>query len=263
MHVHEAGAGRPLLLLHGWSCHGGFFQRQFEGLENAARIIAPDLPGHGESGGESGLTVKDAARACADLLEERGLTDVIVAGWSMGALIAWAMLEGEQAHRIAGLAVIDMTPRVLNGGDWHLGLKGGIGADDNERILTAIETAWPAYAPHIAQRIFAAGIEPDPQLIAYARAETAAARPELIAPMWRSLTAQDFRQSLERIACPVRLAYGERSALYGPEVAHWQAARLQRSRLVPFARSGHAPHMEEHAAFNAMLEEMLAAPVSA
>ena len=41
---------RPLVLLHGWSCHGGFFRPQMEALGRMTRVIAPDLPGHGDCG---------------------------------------------------------------------------------------------------------------------------------------------------------------------------------------------------------------------
>uniref|UniRef100_UPI0013CFD02A alpha/beta fold hydrolase n=1 Tax=Acinetobacter baumannii TaxID=470 RepID=UPI0013CFD02A len=45
--IHEAGHGRPLVFLHGWSANGAFFVEQ-EGLAaRGFRTIAPDLPGHG------------------------------------------------------------------------------------------------------------------------------------------------------------------------------------------------------------------------
>ena len=66
LHIAETGTGRPLLLLHGWSCHGGFFAPQVEAFSERAHVIVPDLPGHGKTG-RSGpdLTIAAAADAVA------------------------------------------------------------------------------------------------------------------------------------------------------------------------------------------------------
>ena len=114
LHVREAGAGPPVLLLHGWACHGGFFHAQLEGLAIGLHVLAPDLPGHGLTGAAGvPLSIEAAADACADLLAARGLDRVLVVGWSMGAAVAWAMLERHGKARIAGLVVVDMSPRPL------------------------------------------------------------------------------------------------------------------------------------------------------
>ena len=44
-------------------------------------------------------------------------------GWSLGASVLWQLLAGPGRDRFAGAVVVDMTPRVLNEGDWTLGLS--------------------------------------------------------------------------------------------------------------------------------------------
>jgi len=258
LYVLETGSGRPLLLLHGWSCHGGFFSPQVAAFGDTCRVIAPDLPGHGRTGNSGpALTIEAAADAVAALLAERDLTDVVAVGWSMGTHVAYAMIERHGIARLSGLVVVDMTPKVLNGPDWHLGLSDGLDEARNRGVLKSIAGHWEEIAPRIAERVFARGLPADAELRAYAEREIAAADPALLAPMWASLTAQDFRHLMPAIDIPVLLAHGTCSALYGSDVARWQADRLPKGRVVAFDRSGHAPHLEEPAAFNEMLASVM------
>lgn len=44
-HCLDIGHGRPLVLLHGWAAHAGFFAPQATLAWSGLRVIAPDLPG--------------------------------------------------------------------------------------------------------------------------------------------------------------------------------------------------------------------------
>lgn len=46
----EAGSGRPLVMVPGWSQTAAQFEHQLAGLSDRYRVIALDLRGHGESG---------------------------------------------------------------------------------------------------------------------------------------------------------------------------------------------------------------------
>ncbi|PTW63397.1 pimeloyl-ACP methyl ester carboxylesterase [Breoghania corrubedonensis] len=260
LHIRENGVKSPqmlpVVLLHGWSCHGGFFDRQIEALADETLVIAPDMPGHGKTGDAIDLTIEAAADAVAALLEERRLDKIVLAGWSMGAHVAFALLERHGADRVAALLTEDMTPKVLNDEYWRLGTRNGNNAEHNVEVLAAIRAYWPTVGEKVAEGIFAEGLKPDPALLAYAKREMLAADPALIAPMWASLTEQDFRSLIAKIEIPVHLVSGSRSALYGRDVAEWQAARLKDATIHDFARSGHAPHLEEADAFTDVLRQL-------
>ena len=49
LHVESAGAGAPLVLLHGWALHGGIFAPLVAALARRHRVHVVDLPGHGHS----------------------------------------------------------------------------------------------------------------------------------------------------------------------------------------------------------------------
>ncbi len=180
----------------------------------------------------------------------RGVTLV---GWSMGAHVAYSLLQGSEADRISQLVVVDMTPKVLNDADWHLGVRSGIDAARSARAVAAMRADWPRYAPHVVENMFAPG--GGGSWRGYACAEIAKNDGALMASAWESLTAQDFRAFLPAIAVPTLIAYGGKSRIYAEDVARYQAAAIPGARIVRFDASGHSPHLEEAERFTEMLRD--------
>lgn len=251
---------RPVVLLHGWSCHGGFFYPQLSALAGETLVLAPDLPGHGRTADKAELTIEGAADTLATLLVENDLHDIVLVGWSMGAHVAYSLIERHGSERLSCLVVEDMTAKVLNDQGWNLGTRDGMTAERNAGILDAIVPNWSQLYPKIAKRIFAEGQDLKPDIFAFARDEIGKADPRLLQPMWRSLTNLDFRALLPAIDIPTHLVTGARSALYRYEVALWQAGRIPDATVHSFAASGHAPHLEEPEKFNALLLDLAAHP---
>ena len=89
--VVEAGKGKDLLLLHG---AGGHLPDDplIAALATKYRVVAPLLPGYGESTGEDGLRdMLDVTLHALDVMEALKLRKPIVAGHSMGGMIAAEM----------------------------------------------------------------------------------------------------------------------------------------------------------------------------
>lgn len=259
LHVRRAGRlrgdARPLVLLHGWSCHGGFFAPQLETLGRETLVLAPDLPGHGYSTNTRLRTIEAAADAVHTLLEEHDLREAVVVGWSMGALVAWSMIERHGEGRLASLVIEDMSPKVLNGPDWHLGTRNGLDPARNKVFMRALAAQWPRLAGATARRCLMA--DADPSLADWMEDEIRHADGEALCEMWTSLTQQDFRALVPEMRLPVTLAHGAGSQLYAPAVAQWLMQHLRRGRLVTFANSGHAPHLEESAHFSQILRDLV------
>lgn len=98
----RAGHGAPLVLLHGvglraeaWGAQLDTFARQYE-------VIAPDMPGHGES---PPLTAAPALDLYVDALATALPDGCCVAGHSMGAMIALRLAE-RFPERVAGVAAL-------------------------------------------------------------------------------------------------------------------------------------------------------------
>jgi pimeloyl-ACP methyl ester carboxylesterase len=251
----DRGAGRPIVLLHGMMAHGGFFPKQ-EALADNFRLIAIDLRGHGESRGDgSGLDVETLAGDVAELLDHLDLHDAIGIGWSLGASILWRLLSGASGRRFAGAVVVDMTPKVLNGEGWTLGLS----PDMCDARRQAMREDFEAFAIAAGSAIFAQPVREELlPLAAWAGREFAANDGAAIAAIWASLVQEDSRAALPGIEQPTVVVHGLHSQLYSPATADHIARALPKARAVPFASSGHAPHLEEPERFNALLHDFAA-----
>ena len=95
--VEDAGAGPPVVFVHGWSMSGRFFQRQLHGLSAGHRVVVPDLRGHGRSEKAlHGHTVPGYARDLQALLVQLGVHRPVLVGWSMGAMVASEFIGGRR-----------------------------------------------------------------------------------------------------------------------------------------------------------------------
>ncbi|MBP7334780.1 alpha/beta hydrolase [Niveispirillum sp.] len=256
----DRGSGRPLLLVHGWATHAGFFRPQMDGLSDRFRVISVDLRGHGRSRVAAGdLSIDLLARDVTELAAHLDLTDLLVVGWSMGAMVLWRALLDGLAPRVAGMVSIDMAPRVINGDDWDLGLRGSSAAKSARQTPAAMIANWSTVGPRVAGRIFAEGREADQAALRqWAEAEVAASDPVAMAQLWFSLTAQDFRSRLPLLSLPMLVTHGKLSRLYSPDTAAALAALLTHAITIGFDRSGHAPHLEEPDPFNSTLTRFAA-----
>jgi pimeloyl-ACP methyl ester carboxylesterase len=92
--VEESGQGDiPMLLIHGNSLCRGVFRNQMNGkIAENHRLIAFDLPSHGESSNAidptRSYTRPGFADAAVELLNKLGVTEAIVFGWSLGDISA-------------------------------------------------------------------------------------------------------------------------------------------------------------------------------
>ena len=253
----DEGRGQTIVLLHGWGMRKEAFDSQFSGLARRFRLIAPDFRGHGESSPvTAGDGIENLAADLNELLEHLDLHDVIIVGWSMGAMVAWALMQGPAERRVAGLVAIEMVPRILNDDSWRHGLRRGDDASAFASDIARMRDNWAKYAEEFVPRNSARGREKQSsallgQLSELVRDNDA----ECMALLWQSLSEQDMRQQVSELRVPSLITYGERSQLYDEAAFVWMVQNIPNSRRVGFTDSGHAPHMEESERFNAVLEQ--------
>ncbi|MHB1511269.1 MAG: 5-formyltetrahydrofolate cyclo-ligase [Acidimicrobiales bacterium] len=105
--VRDTGRELPaVLLLHGWgaSADTNFF-RVYPRLEDSYRVLALDHRGHGRGlRSKVTFTLEDCADDGAALLDELGIADAIVVGYSMGGPIA-LLLAQRHPQRCRGLVL--------------------------------------------------------------------------------------------------------------------------------------------------------------
>jgi len=249
----DKGEGRPLVLLHGLLAHGGFFQGQ-EPLAADHRLIIIDLRGHGDSPTDGTPSVERLAADVGELAGALDLEGAVGIGWSLGATVLWHVLAGPEGRRFAGAVVVDMTARVLNDEAWTLGLT----PEACAARTAAIGDDFTSFAENAGHAIFAQPVRPDLAALAdWAGAEFARNDPAAMSAVWASLLDQDMRAGIARIRQPTLIVHGGQSQLYGRATAAHLGSTLPDGRVVCLENSGHAPHLEEPDAFNALITEFV------
>jgi pimeloyl-ACP methyl ester carboxylesterase len=114
--VEESGQGEtPLVMIHGNSfCRGVFRHQLRSSLTANHRLIAFDLPGHGQSSNapdpKRTYTLSGFVDAVVELLGKLGINNAIVFGWSLGGLIGMEMIPrfpGLRGLMISGAPPVD------------------------------------------------------------------------------------------------------------------------------------------------------------
>ncbi|MGE4166574.1 MAG: alpha/beta fold hydrolase, partial [Xanthobacteraceae bacterium] len=111
--VVSRGRGRPVILLHGNSSSKSVWARQIRLLNRFKRsLIAPDLPGHGESDNardpQATYSFPGYAGVIRRLLDLNNYNEVDVVGWSLGGHIGLELLGTEP--RVRSLLIVGTPP---------------------------------------------------------------------------------------------------------------------------------------------------------
>ena len=91
LHYLTAGHGAPLVLLHGYAETSLMWRPIIPALAKRFTVIAPDLPGIGDSDiPADGLDMKSAAIRIHDLVKSLGVPKAEVVGHDIGLMVAYA-----------------------------------------------------------------------------------------------------------------------------------------------------------------------------
>jgi pimeloyl-ACP methyl ester carboxylesterase len=239
----EAGAGAPIVLVHGWAANGAFFRDLSTELAKTHRVLTLTLRGHpGSDQGSAALTIETLADDIAHFFEALDLKTATALGWSMGAMALWAA-QPRIVGGLSGLIIEDMAPRVINDATWAHGLASGYSAADVAGTVAEIGADWPAYVGRFAPRMFASTVR-RADLEAWAAGEMAKAAAPAMASFWTSMAAQDFRAALKRIVTPMLVIHGGDSQVYPDEATAFVAATAPNAKRVVMPGAGHVPHLE-------------------
>jgi pimeloyl-ACP methyl ester carboxylesterase len=258
----DAGRGEVLLLIHGMAGSSSTWRAVLPTLSENYRVIAPDLPGHGESGKPRGdYSLGAFAAWLRDLLNELGIERVTVIGQSLGGGVAmqFAYQHPEYCDRLVLIGSGGLGPDV----NWLLRALSAPGAE----ILLPIAAPQPVLnAGNKVRSWFArVGIESaqaDEMWSAYSSLADRDTRHAFL----RTLRAVvDYRgqavSALERLYLtsdlPTQLIWGDHDKII--PVAHAYAAHdaIPGSRLAVLPGLGHFPHVEDPTAVTDIIHEFV------
>lgn len=239
IHYDVTGDGPAVLLTHGFTATSHMFGATVEALQDDFRLITWDIRGHGQSdspGDQDAYSVPLAVEDMVAVLDAVGADAAVVGGHSLGGFLS---LELHLAHpdRVRGLVLIDTGP--------------GYRSDDARQ-------GWNDRAERTAARLEERGLD----ALGTSSEVDAARHPHGAAGLARAargiLTQRDGRviESLPSIAVPTLIVVGDQDE---PFLAGsgYMAKKIPGAELVVIDGAGHAPMLDQPAAFNATLHEFL------
>ena len=262
----DEGSGEVLLLLHGMAGSSQTWRSVIKPLSRRFRVIAPDLPGHGESTKpRSDYSLGAFAVLLRDLLDELGVTRATIIGHSLGGGVAMQFLYQHP----------DYAQRLILIGSGGLGPDVGL----TLRLLSApgAELIMPIIAPRqvltAGDRVWSwlrkAGIEaPRGEEIwrSYSTFSDAPTRQAFLRTLrsvvdYRGQAVSALNRLNTKTELPIMAIWGEKDAII--PVKHAYAAQQARPdiRLEVLAGVGHFPQVERPAEVVELIEDFIAADV--
>ncbi len=264
-----AGAvGMPLVLVHGLGCSHRHWMPIAQRLASRHRCYAWDARGHGRcrppAPASAAITLPRLARDLQQLLDHFGLERAALVGHSMGALAVLQYVADHGTERVAAVALVDQSPRIVTDAQWRCGLFGGCSAemlggliagarrDLAATVVREVEVAAGAWA---ARRL--AENSPLGRLLRHWLQQIDTAT---LLDLAESLAAADFRALLAtRFDVPLLVVLGGRSAHYARvPLDAWYRSAVPHASVAVYPLSGHSPHVAEPLRFANELERFLA-----
>jgi pimeloyl-ACP methyl ester carboxylesterase len=251
LHVAEAGAGPALLLVHGLTASHAVWQPTIDAFADRWHVIAPDLPGHGESAKpDAPYTIDFFAGMMRSLARSLDVREAVVCGSSLGgrvalelalwypaftrALVLAAPAVGYSvAMRPVGQALQALTgPRIL-----RVSLERFFQQNFHDRSRIG----------HVARRRILEERLTAPDFSDFARAVA------------RSLAGvlRSEPQPIERVTQPALVVWGRQDRLVPLRRSQTLLRRIPHARLQVLERCGHLPMLEQPGAFNRVVTEFL------
>lgn len=216
-----AGAGEPVVLIHGLSGSGLWWRRNVAALAARHAVFLVDLPGFGAMRRSPQPFALDTAMAwLRQWMRAVGLRRANLVGHSMGGYLA-LRLAAEHPEMVRRLVLAAPacfpSPTFLAA---HL-----------LPLATAMRHLAPSFLPLLAYDALRAG-------------------PITLLRAARAIVAQDAASDLTSIAAPTLLVWGQHDALVPPSLGDALRQDLPNSRLLVLPRAGHVVMYDQPHAFN-------------
>jgi len=234
---------RSVLVLHGGG--GPFTVAPIAAhVGDDSRVLLPTHPGWNGTPRPAWLTdIPALADIYLRLLADRGLTDVVVIGSSLGGWIATQMAASDTEGRVGRIVIID-----------------GAGVEVPGEPVVDFASLSPReqaeHSWHDADAFFV-----DPATLPAGRVAAQRANMQTMGVLTAQYGMSDpaLQARLGLIGIPALVLWGESDRVFTPAYGRAYAAQLGNARFELIARAGHLPQLEQPAATFAAIDSFLAA----
>ncbi len=245
------GTGPAVMLIHGNSSSGLAYQRQIQSwLGEKYRLVAIDLPGHGDSepfAAKSAYGLPGYAATVAAAAKALGMEDAVFVGWSLGGHIvleAHDRLEKAKGFVIFGAPPLAFPPAMKEAFLPNPAVEIGFKADITEEEARTYAASFFAPGTSVPETPFVTDIL---RTDGNARSGLAASiKPD---------GYQDEVEIVANLSIPLAIFHGEEEQLVNKAyIGKLTMPTLWRGEIQVIGAAGHAPQWEQPEEFNRLLE---------
>jgi len=245
-----AGAGTPVVLLHGFPFNRTLWTEQIEALGPHHRVLAPDLRGHGETAATSAVaTMEEMAQDVSELMEKLNFSRSAVCGLSMGGYVALALYRMFPL-RVRALVLADS--RATADTDEAR-------ANREAQAQQALREGMAPIADAMLPKLVSSGtMARNSEVGARVRKMIMNTNPEGAAAALRGMgQRRDQTRLLSRIVAPALILVGSEDVITPPPDSEFMHREIGGSRLEVIENAGHVSNLERPEQFNESLARFL------
>ncbi|WP_005038163.1 alpha/beta fold hydrolase [Holophaga foetida] len=243
----EAGQGRPLVFIPGWSANGAEYLNVMYLLSRHYRVIVLDPRNQGLSQQVAyGNRIARYAVDLRELGEHLGLASADYCGWSMGASVLWSYIDLFGTRGIRKVAFVDEPASIYSHADWseQERLEAGGMTSSPERMIESFTTGKPVTSLICQSRALERYLAMDSPSFqnseAFAR-EFIKSDPGYMKLVLFDHISNDWRDVLRsKIKVPTAIFTGENSDVVACQ--KWMKSVIPDSRLYLYSKAEHGDH---------------------
>lgn len=249
----EAGAGEPVLWLHGYPHDRSLWGPQLADPVPGFRFIAVDLPGFGDSDRVAPPSLDAWADWVVALLDALDIPRAVIGGLSMGGYLAFALWR-RHPQRVRALILADTRAgadtedgKVKRRAMQELARTEGAGAIAERMIEGMVGRTTRAVAPDAVTTLD----------LMMRRASTDA----IVDALQALIDRPDSTPTLATISVPTLILCGDEDVLTPVAESRAMLRAIDGSRLDVIPEAGHLSNFERPALFNRLLSDFLRATI--
>jgi non-heme chloroperoxidase len=245
IHYLEAGSGRPIVFIPGWTMPAWIWQKQIDEFSKKYHVVAVDPRSQGESDKPTyGHLPETRARDYEELVDHLGLKQPVLVGWSMGCGELMKYVEQFGTDNVSGFVLVD-----------------GIIPDKLSPEMFAFISGWMNQLQQDRQKQADGFVrsmfrkpQPEDYLKRVMEASMQVPADTAVTLIYNMIAVKDFSGAFAKMKRPMLFAYQPDTQ----SSADFLKTKLgDKVRLEQFDGDGHALFVDDPEKFNRVLEEFV------
>lgn len=247
------GEGKPVLFLHGWGVDHRIWNQQIKHCKDHFKVIALDLPGHGQSGWDR-VSLETMVEDIKVLLDREHIHQCSVVGSSLGGLFGLKLYE-LYPQVVERLIFVGSMPKFAKDDDFPYGLD----VARIRKLSNQLDSDFPSIINIFFRSLFTMHERESRRfkwLMKFKKHEAPPMKPAL-SEYLDMLESEDLRGVLKTVRVPVAYLNGREDYICPHASIMLLLQSTPQAKVYFFEKCGHFPFLTEPYQFNQALEDVL------